>query len=284
MSAAGRRPVRWRRVAALARKDLTAVRRSPALTLPMVIVPLIFLLVLPLGAGLALRFAPLDAASGGALAGDLIALLERAPAGLQASLAGLEVRAQLLVLALGYLFAPMFLILPLMVASILAADSVAGERERGTLEALLHTPLDDRELFLGKLAGSWLPAVAVSLVGFVVYTLVVDAVAWPVLGRPLLPNGVWFALVVWVAPAAAALALGVTVLVSARVATVQAAYQLGAIVVLPAVALLVAQATGAIYLNLAAVLVLGAALWAIDLVLLRAGYRAFRRDALGSRG
>ena len=34
---------------------------------------------------------------------------------------------------LGYLFAPMFLIMPLMLSSIIAAESFAGERERKTL-------------------------------------------------------------------------------------------------------------------------------------------------------
>ena len=39
-----------------------------------------------------------------------------------------------------YLFAPMYLIVPMMVSAVIAADSFVGERERKTLEALLHTP------------------------------------------------------------------------------------------------------------------------------------------------
>ena len=40
----------------------------------------------------------------------------------------------------GYLLAPLFLIVPLMVSAVLAADAFAGEKERRTLEALLHLP------------------------------------------------------------------------------------------------------------------------------------------------
>lgn len=52
-----------------------------------------------------------------------------------------------------------FLLMPLLVASTVAADSFAGERERKTLETLLATRLSDRAIFLGKvlaaLAYSW---------------------------------------------------------------------------------------------------------------------------------
>lgn len=45
-----------------------------------------------------------------------------------------------------------------------AADAFAGERERGTLEVLLTTPLSERELLLGKVLtmvlASWGPALA----------------------------------------------------------------------------------------------------------------------------
>ena len=50
----------------------------------------------------------------------------------------------------GYLLAPLFLIVPLMVSAVLAADAFAGEKERKTLETLLHLPISDRDLFFAK--------------------------------------------------------------------------------------------------------------------------------------
>ena len=76
--------------------------------------------------------------------------------------AALAIIKALIVLILVYFFAPFYLILPLMVASVIAADSFAGEKERKTLEALLYTPTTDGELFLAKMLSAWTPAVAVA--------------------------------------------------------------------------------------------------------------------------
>ena len=75
----------------------------------------------------------------------------------------------------GYLLAPLFLIVPLMVSAVLAADAFAGEKERRTLEALLHLPISDRDLFLAKLLGAFLPAMAVSWIGFLAFAVVANA-------------------------------------------------------------------------------------------------------------
>jgi ABC-type Na+ efflux pump permease subunit len=188
-----------------------------------------------------------------------------------------------LVFFLAYLFAPLYLILPIMVSSVIAADSFAGEKERKTLEALVYTPTTDRELLLAKVVGGWVPAVLVGLVGFVVYTVVADAVAWPLAGRLILPNTTWVLMAFWVGPAAAALALGATVLVSARVNTFQDAYQVGSLVVLPVVILVLAQALGALVLNASFVALLGAVLWVLSLGVFLVGASKFTRSAMIAR-
>ena len=78
---------------------------------------------------------------------------------------------QLILLVNGYLLAPLFLIVPLMVSAVLAADAFAGEKERRTLESLLHLPVSDRDLFVAKLMVSFLPALAVSWLGFVAFAV-----------------------------------------------------------------------------------------------------------------
>jgi ABC-type Na+ efflux pump permease subunit len=170
-----------------------------------------------------------------------------------------------------------------MVSSVVAADSFAGEKERKTLEALAYTPTTDRELLLAKMLGGWIPGVLVGLVGFVLYTMVVDFVTWRVTGNIYLPNFFWLLLAFWVGPAAAGVGLGVTVLVSARVNTFQEAYQLGSLVVLPVVFLMIGQLSGLFYLNTAFVFVIGLLLWAINLILFFAGAATFRRSELMAR-
>lgn len=277
MSRAGERGWNARAILALARKDLSVTLRTPAVVLPLAIVPAIVYLALPLGL---VAFARL---AGPAVANELAELepfFAALPAALRSELATLEPAARMVVLALGHLLAPLFLVVPLMVASVIAADAFAGEKERGTLEALLHAPVRERDLFAGKLLAAWLPAVTVGVVGAALYAAVVTVAAWPLVGRAFLPAAVWLPLVLWVGPAVALAGLGATVLVSARVRTFQEAYQIGGVVVIPVVALVIAQATGVMVVGARSLLALGALLWALDAGLLALALRGFTRERL----
>ncbi len=264
---------------AIVRKDLTVTLRSKGVMLPLVAVPLIMFLVLPALVALA----PLLGTGPGSPLDDLEALLLQMPLALQAELSAYAPIQQLIVLALVYFLAPMYLIVPLMVASVIAADSFAGEKERKTLEALLYTPTTDHELLLGKLLAAWLPAVSVALGGFIVYSVVANLAAWPIMGSIFFPPLMWFVLALWVAPAIAALGLTVTVLISTRAQGFQDAYQMGALVVLPLILLTVGQASGVIYFSTTLVLLLGAIIWLVDAMLLWWGGRWFSRTEIFRR-
>ena len=200
--------------------------------------------------------------------------------GLQATLGSYDDAQRSIAFLLVYMMAPLYLLLPTIVATTIAADSFAGEKERKTLEALLYTPTTDWELLLGKLLSAWLPAVAVAWGGFLVYAVMANLAAWPVMGRLFFPTTMWVILAVWVAPAAAALGLGTTVLISSRARTFQEAYQLGGVVVLPMVGLLAAQVFGGMVFSAWLVALLGLLFWAIDAALLWLGRRSFRRTKL----
>ena len=133
---------------------------------------------------------------------------------------------------------------------------------------------------MGKLLVGFVPALAVAWGGFLLYTVVANAAAWPVMGRLFFPTPMWWVLALWVAPAVAAVGLGATVLVSARVNTFQEAYQIGGVVVLPIVLLVVGQAAGVIVLSTALVAALGAVFWVVAAALLVLGARSFRRGEL----
>jgi ABC-type Na+ efflux pump permease subunit len=265
-------------VRTLALRDLKVVLRSRAVVLPMLIVPLIFLVIIPAGVGI---FAPQMAAAGELE--DLAQFLEMMPAPMRQALAGYDEAQILVVVLLEHLFAPMFLIIPLMVASTIAAGSFVGEKERKTLEALLHTPTTDTELFVGKLLASWVPAFLVGLGAFLLYTVVVNVSAWPVMGRVFFPSAMWVALVLWLAPAAAGVGLGMIILISSRVSTFQDAYQLSGMVVIPVLLLVFGQVAGVLYLNVLAVMLMGLFLWLVDAAILWYGIRTFRRSEIIAR-
>lgn len=260
-------------VAVIVQRDLTVVARSRAVSLPILLMPVLFFVLAPV----LLIFAA------GAIGDDLAEfeeLVALMPEALRRDLAGLDPSAQVIVWALEYLFATFFLIVPLMTSAVIAADSFAGEKERKTLEALLYTPTSDLELYAGKVIAPWLAAVAVSTTGYVVFVAIASLLGGAAVGRPIALTPRWIVFVLVLAPGAAALAVGALVQVSARVRGFQEAYQVGGLVVLPLAVLLIGQLTGVLYLDLAAVVVLSGLVWLATAGMLVVGYRSFRRERM----
>jgi ABC-2 type transport system permease protein len=265
-----------RAIFAIVRKDLKVVSRNKGVMLPIIIAPLVMFVVLPWVTALAPTL--LDVA--GASSSDIDESITRMPAGLQRELSGLSVDQSVIVYILVYMMAPLFLVIPLMVASTIAADSFAGEKERKTLEALLYTPTTDRELFIAKLLSGWMAALAVALVGFVLYAVMANAAAWPQMHRIFFPNAMWLVLILWVVPAVPGLGLGVMVLVSARAQGFQDAYQIGSVVVLPIMFLVFGQVSGLMSFSVTLVFLMGLVIWLLDGLLIWLGSRSFRRGRL----
>lgn len=264
----------WPVIRAIITKDLLAVRRSKAVVIPMLAVPALLMIFLPLGVGLAARAAHNP---------DVGRILSSMPGDLARPILDLPEREQLIVLVNGYLLAPLFLIVPLMVSAVLAADAFAGEKERKTLESLLHLPIAERDLFLAKLLTAFIPALVVSWVGFVAFCVVANTVAWPVLHRVFVPTKLWLVMILWIGPAVATLGLAVMVRVSARARTSQEANQLGGAVILPLIFLSVGQSSGVLLVPVPVALAIGAVIWIVALWLVRGGARRFTRDQLAAR-
>lgn len=258
------------------------VLRNRGVRIPILAAPVFILVVLPLilvtGGSLLVANTPIPE---GALAPPSFQRL--ADPSFQAQVTGMRGSGVWAVFVLEFFLAPLYLLIPLVVATVIAADSFAGERERRTLEALLHTPTTDDELFVAKMLAAWLPAIAVGLAGFVLYSVVANVVAWPYVGQVFFPNLTWLMLALWVTPAVAGLGLGLIVLVSSRVESLQSAHQIGSLVVLPILLLLIAQISGALLLSAGVAAAMGAVLWAANAILLTVGSRTFHRDRLAAR-
>lgn len=266
----------WRAVWAVVRRDLTVVLGSKAVVLPAVIVPAVLLIGLPAVAGLTPNL--VDAAS----TGDLDALDALLPSDAAAELSddpGLRA-AELLVT---YLFAPMVLLVPVMFAAVIAADAVAGEKERGSLEGLLLTPLSDRELVVAKLLAAWLPAAVLGVGGAVVYATVANLAVGTQVDRLVLPTPAFAVMALVVGPAFAAAALAAVLLTSVRVDSTQAAFQIGGVVILPVVALVASQAVGALLLSVPLLLVATVVALAVAAALVGVAARRMARPRLGER-
>jgi ABC-2 type transport system permease protein len=265
-----------RALGAIIRKDLKVVSRNKGVMLPIIIAPLILFVILPW----AVTLMPFLEELFGITPNDTQELINHVPAEIQQGFAGYDQYQVLVVYFLVYIMAPFFLIIPLMVSSVIAADSFAGEKERKTMEALLYTPTTDRELFVAKLLSGWLAALAVALVGFALYVIMANAAAWSHMHRVFFPNTMWLVMVFWAVPAIPGLGLGVMVLVSARAEGFQDAYQLGSAMVLPAVLLAVGQVSGAMSFSVTVTFLVGLAVWLLDGLLIWLGSRSFRRGRL----
>ncbi len=269
-------PIDFAAIRTVIHKDITAVKRSKAITLPMALVPLILIIVLPIVIGILARSAGTDQIQN-AMASPIIQRIAE-------PIVALPEREQLVVLVLGYLLSPLLLVIPLMVSAVLAADAFAGEKERRTLETLLHLPITDRDLFMAKILGSFLPAVAITWVSAILYSIVADIVAWPVTHRPFLPFAQFTVMILWIAPAVALLSLGLLVVVSSRARTTQEANQLGGAVILPLIFLAAAQTSTVLLMPVPVVFGFGLVVWVAGLGLVWINARRFTRDRLASAG
>jgi ABC-type Na+ efflux pump permease subunit len=257
-------------------KDLREVRKNRVAVLGAVVLTIIFSVVMPLiFAGTTAVFAGNMTDTGG----DSLIL----PPGLEDITEGLEPEQVPVVLFLGYLFAPLFLVIPLMLASIIAAESFVGEKERKTLEALLYTPATDLELFMGKVLAAFIPAVLFAWINFAIYTVTANAAAWGVMHRVWFPTDVWWVLMLWVAPVIALMGIAATVLISTRVSTFMEAYQASGALVLIVVVLMMGQVFGLLFLSPLVLFLIGAGILLLDIILIRIGVRLFNRSDLIAR-
>ncbi|GAB2992955.1 ABC transporter permease subunit [Actinotalea caeni] len=259
------------RVRTVMRKDWLEVVRSPQSLAALLVVPAVFVVVLPTVVLLLAR-QPGFVES----ADDVRPLLDVIPAGLLPE--GLDEVQQLVYVVVVFLLAPFFLLIPVMVASVTASSSVVGEKERRTIEGLLYTPLTDRELVLAKILGSVLPAVAITWLSFLVYTVLVNVLGWPLLGRLYFPTWTWAVIMLLVVPAIAFLGTSLVVAVSGRATTVQGAQGVAVLVVLPVVGLVVGQAAGVALLDVPVALVAAGVIVVLDVVLFRFAVGRFQRE------
>ena len=163
---------------AIAKKDMKAILSSIQIWLPMILIPLILGVVLPGVVIILARFNDLSQIGNVQVIVNLIDKLQGSE--LYDTLQSFPtLNHQIVYLMVTYLFAPFFLLIPIMASSVVGANSFVGEKERKTLESLLLSPIDMKSLFIGKLLSAFIPAVAVSLATFLLYGLVVNGIAYP---------------------------------------------------------------------------------------------------------
>ena len=228
-----------RRVMVLIRKEWRQALRDTSALVPVILFPVFFSIILP-GAAVGLiahSVSPETRIHGLESFLDLVASVSGAGMGPQ----------QLLVTAvITYVFAPLILMIPVIVATAGATAAFVGERERGTLEGLLYGPITVRELFLAKTLASVIPAVLLTWASFLGFSVVANAAAWPVMKGIVFPDVTWTLAVLVLVPLIAFLVISVIVGVSNRARSVQSAQGIAVFFILPLVGMIVSQIAGAL--------------------------------------
>lgn len=272
--------MKWKNVFAIAKKDWIEVRQNKYAMVAMMIVPVIFVIVIPLVFTLLIpriNVTPQDVLNSDT---DIQFFIERMPETLSKYIDLTKPMESMIVIMLGFMLAPMFLIMPLMFATTIAAESFAGERERKTIESLLYTPATDADLLVGKVTAAAVPAILVTWIGFALYTLILNLAPYRFFQRIWFPLPTWWPLIFWITPALVLMGIALTVIISARVQSFLGAYQTSASVVLLVVLLFAGQMSGVLYLSVGVEMILGVVFWIIALVLGYFGYKTFNRGSL----
>jgi ABC-2 type transport system permease protein len=180
------------------------------------------------------------------------------------------------------LFAAIVVLLGSLIAVMVTADAIAGEKERRTIETLLATPISDQEIFAGKLLAGVIPAILIGygggLIFFVTARLVSGAAPIPV--APLLAT---VRIILAGVPVVAALLAALGVIISSRCGTVTTATQLSTFASMPIFGLVVYLGVRMSRWSLPELLTLLIGLLAALVLLLRLGARALDREEIVAR-
>jgi len=262
-------------VKAVMKADLYRLLKTRDYWIPLVILGGVFFVVLPaimLGALSVVRQTSMVTQIG-----DIVGSL---PDAIQGNIRGDDPTARASYAFAVYLLAPIAIIVPLTISSAVGANSIVGERERGTGEFLAHSPLTVGEIYVGKLAASLLPGYAAGIVGFGLYSLVVNLIVGPKLGGWFFPTVGWLVLVLWVVPPFIAIALSLILRLSARVSSAASAHQASSLVTLPVILMSYAVASGLLYSPIISAVAAGFIAWVIAALLLVSGTNSIKRERL----
>jgi ABC-type transport system involved in multi-copper enzyme maturation permease subunit len=186
-----------RRIRAIFRKELREYRRNRSLIVGMAVVPLVF------------------------LAQPLVSVLVLP----SASTGQLSHRHELL-----YMLA-----IPALVPALMAAYAVVGEREQGTLEPVLTTPIRREELLLGKALAVLLPSIAVSYAVYALFLACTELFASPGVAPALIRAPDIVAQLIFT-PLITVWSIWIAIGISTRSSEVRVAQQLSVLTSLPTVA------------------------------------------------
>ncbi|HEY3946519.1 MAG TPA: ABC transporter permease subunit [Solirubrobacteraceae bacterium] len=171
------------------------------------------------------------------------------------------------------------LLIPAIVPSTVSAYSVIGEREQGTLEPILITPIRSEEFLIGKALAVVIPTLVVAYTIFGVFLAIAALFAHPGIKSAVFA-GSHIPIQVVFTPLLAGWSIWVGIAISARSSDVRAAQQLSVLANLPPVAIVALMGFKVITPSIGLAVGLAAVLLALDALGWRAVAAMFDRERL----
>ncbi len=265
-----------RRMLIIARHELRQLMQSKDFWIPMALLGAVFFLIVP-----SILILIITRMGSGSVVQQASEALKILPDSAVSKIKGTSPAGRTAYALAVYLFAPVAVVVPLTISTAIGAASLVGERERGTGEFLAHSPASVREIYLGKLLASFVPGYATTLVGFGVYSLMVNVLVGPDVGGWFFPTTEWLVMMFWIIPPFLLLTLSLVLRLSAKVRSTAAAQQASGLVTLPLIGIAYSQATGSLMGNSSVSgLVIGTIAWILAAVSLHRGVRSVTRNRL----
>jgi ABC-2 type transport system permease protein len=175
---------------------------------------------------------------------------------------------------------PFYLLMPAVIPTLISSYSIVGEKKCGTLEPLLATPASTRDILFGKTLAAVIPSVLITWLGFLIYTLLVDALTYGIFNYPVLPNVLWLVSVGVAAPLLSIMSVYLSIIVSSRINDIRAAQQVSAVFIIPIMGVFVLQLFGYVSLSVKALAAFSLLLFVVDVALIYASTRVFKREEI----
>jgi ABC-2 type transport system permease protein len=171
------------------------------------------------------------------------------------------------------------LVIPVSVPAVLSAYSVVGEREQGTLESVLITPIRREEFLIGKALAAFIPALVSAYAIFGIFLGAAALFAHPVIASAIYAGTHVLVQLVFT-PLLAGWAVWVGIAVSVRSTDVRVAQQLSMLGSLPPLAILALMSLNVITVSTGLAVGLAAGLLVVDLLAWRVVASMFDRERL----
>lgn len=258
-----------RKMKAIIRKDIRSIIDNKRYLWTLLLLPIFLGVIFPSIFVVLVKLAPTDM-------NDMDALIRLLPQNLSEA----EILDALLDMILNQTIPIFFMLIPIMCASVMAASSFVGEKEKRTLETLLYSPLSLRDIFKAKVLASTIMSLVITFATFGLMVVILNIELQLIDQSTFIPGFTWLWVMCLLVPAVTLMSIVFIVKGSAKSKTMEEAQQRASFLVMPIVLIFISQFTGLLMIQPIYILIAGAVLLVISYVLLQKATAAFTYEKL----